>query len=153
MYDTGSTALLPFRRKSYSGFLRSEKIHGPRPGSNPRTSYPEASMITPRPAGSIELNVTQNPVDGSGTDVLMHNTPSSLVIHISYSYVSGAHRGILCHLHGVQPFLNSGVRPRRGAPQSALLVVNLPVSEARWYTLTKRECEGVWRCGKCSAYN
>ena len=31
----GPTALLPFRRKSsYSGFLRSEKIHRPRPGSN-----------------------------------------------------------------------------------------------------------------------
>ena len=25
MYDTGPTALLPFRRKSYSGFLLSEK--------------------------------------------------------------------------------------------------------------------------------
>ena len=28
-YDTGPTALLPFRRKSYSGFLRSEKIIDP----------------------------------------------------------------------------------------------------------------------------
>ena len=25
IYDTGPTALLPFRRKSYTGFLRSEK--------------------------------------------------------------------------------------------------------------------------------
>ena len=33
----GPTALLPFRRKSYSGFLRSEKIHRPWPGLNPRT--------------------------------------------------------------------------------------------------------------------
>ena len=35
----------PFRRRSYSGFLRSEKIHRPRPGLNPRTSDPVASMI------------------------------------------------------------------------------------------------------------
>ena len=52
IYDTRSTALLPFRRKSYSGFLRSEKIHGSPPGSNPRTSEPEASMITTGPPGS-----------------------------------------------------------------------------------------------------
>ena len=52
IYDTGPTALLSFRRKSYSGFLRSEKIHWLRPGLNPLTSNPEASMITPRPPGS-----------------------------------------------------------------------------------------------------
>ena len=49
IYDARPKALLPFRRKSYSGFLRSEKIHRPRPGSNPRTSDPEASMITTGP--------------------------------------------------------------------------------------------------------
>ena len=38
---------------SHSGFLRSEKIHRPRPGLNPRTSDPVASMITMRPPGSI----------------------------------------------------------------------------------------------------
>ena len=54
IYDTGPTASLPFRRKSYSGFLRSEKINRPRPGSNPRTSDPEASMITPRLPGSTK---------------------------------------------------------------------------------------------------
>ena len=42
-----------FRRKSYSGFLRSEKIHGSRPGLNPRTSDPEESMITTGTPGSI----------------------------------------------------------------------------------------------------
>ena len=34
------------------GFLRSEKIHRPRPGSNPRTSDLEANMITTAPPGS-----------------------------------------------------------------------------------------------------
>ena len=38
------TALIPFRRKSYSGFLRFEKLLRPRPGSNPRTSDPEANV-------------------------------------------------------------------------------------------------------------
>ena len=47
----GPTALLPFQRKSYSGFLRSEKIHRPWPGLNLRTSDPEASMITSGPLG------------------------------------------------------------------------------------------------------
>ena len=46
IYDTGPTALLPFRRKSYAGFLRSEKIHQFRPGLNLRTSDPVVSMIT-----------------------------------------------------------------------------------------------------------
>ena len=41
-----------FRGKSYFGFLRSGKSHRPRPGSNPRTSNPEASMITTGPPGT-----------------------------------------------------------------------------------------------------
>ena len=45
----------PFRRKSYSGFLRCEKIHRLRPGSNPRTSNSEASMITTGPPGSAKV--------------------------------------------------------------------------------------------------
>ena len=49
---TRDPRLLLFRRKSYSGFLRSENIHRPQPGSNPRTSDPEASMITTVPPGS-----------------------------------------------------------------------------------------------------
>ena len=48
---------------------------------------------------------------------------------------------------------NSDVRRCHGAPQLVLLAVNIPVSEACWYTLTKRESTGVWRYGKCSAYN
>ena len=52
IYDTGPTALFPFRRRSYSGFLRSEKIHRLRPGLNPRTSDPVASMTTTGPPGS-----------------------------------------------------------------------------------------------------
>ena len=56
IYDTGPTALLPFRTKSYSGFLRSEKIHRPRLGWNPRTSDPEESMITTRPPRSTRAN-------------------------------------------------------------------------------------------------
>ena len=40
------TALLLFRRKSYSGFLCSKKIHRPRPSLNPRTSDPVASITT-----------------------------------------------------------------------------------------------------------
>ena len=51
-YIMGPTALLSFQRKSYSGFLRSEKIHRPRPGSNPWTSDQEASMITTGPPRS-----------------------------------------------------------------------------------------------------
>ena len=43
---TWATALLPFRRKSYSGFLHCEKFHRPRPGLDPRTSDPVVSMIT-----------------------------------------------------------------------------------------------------------
>ena len=39
---TRDPRLLPFRRKSYSGFLHSEKIHQPRPGLNPRTTDPVA---------------------------------------------------------------------------------------------------------------
>ena len=57
MYDARPTALLPFRRKSYSGFLRSEEIHGPRPGLNPRTSELVASMITTGPPGSTFVYV------------------------------------------------------------------------------------------------
>ena len=52
IYDTGPTALLPFRRKSYLGFLRSEKIHRSRSRLNPQTSDPVASMITTGPPGS-----------------------------------------------------------------------------------------------------
>ena len=48
----GLTALRPFRRKSYSGFLRFEKIHRLRPGLNPRTLDAVASMITTGPPGS-----------------------------------------------------------------------------------------------------
>ena len=51
----GPMALLPFRRKSYSGFLRSEKIHRPRPGLNPRTSDPVASMVTTGPPRLTEF--------------------------------------------------------------------------------------------------
>ena len=52
IYDTRLTTLIPFRRNSYSGFLRSEKIHRPRPGLNPRTSDPVASVRTTGPPGS-----------------------------------------------------------------------------------------------------
>ena len=55
IYATGPTALPPFRRKSYSGFLRSEKIHQPRPGLNPRTSDTVASMITTGPPGATHV--------------------------------------------------------------------------------------------------
>ena len=48
----GPTALLPFQRKSYLGFLCSEKIHQPQPGLNLRASDPVASMITTGPPGS-----------------------------------------------------------------------------------------------------
>ena len=48
-------ALLPFRRNSHSEFLRSEKIHRLRPGSNPRTSDPEVS-ITTGPPGSTSAS-------------------------------------------------------------------------------------------------
>ena len=48
--------LLPFRRKSYSGFLRSEKIYQPWPGLNPQTLDPLASMITMGPPGSTSVN-------------------------------------------------------------------------------------------------
>ena len=45
-------ALLPFQRKSYSGFLRSQKINWPQPGLNPWTLGPVASMLTTGPPGS-----------------------------------------------------------------------------------------------------
>ena len=35
IYDTGPTAVFPFRRKSYSRFYALKKIHRPRPGLNP----------------------------------------------------------------------------------------------------------------------
>ena len=41
--------LLPLRRKSYSGFLRCEKMPRPRQGLNSRTSDPVANMITTWP--------------------------------------------------------------------------------------------------------
>ena len=53
----GPMALLPFWRKSYSGFLRSEKIHRPWPGLNLRTSDPVVSTITTRPPGSTSTKV------------------------------------------------------------------------------------------------
>ena len=75
----GPTALLPFRRKSYSGFLRSEKIHRPRPGSNPRTSDPEAGMITTGPPGSTQslktLRVISNHIPKSS-----HSAPHSSLL-------------------------------------------------------------------------
>ena len=55
IYYTGPTALFPFRRKSYSRFLRTEKIHRPRPGLNLRTSDPVGSRITMGPPGSTNI--------------------------------------------------------------------------------------------------
>ena len=55
-YDTGPMALLPFQRKSNSGFLRSEKINQSWPGLNPRTSDPVASMISTGPSGSTRIS-------------------------------------------------------------------------------------------------
>ena len=53
----GPTALLPFGRKSYSGFLRSEKIHRPRPGLNQRTSDSVARMITTGPPVTPKMDL------------------------------------------------------------------------------------------------
>ena len=50
-YVPGPTALLPFRR-----IFTLWKIHRPRPGSNPRTSEYEASMITTGPQGPTVNN-------------------------------------------------------------------------------------------------
>ena len=47
-----------FRRKSDSGFLRSEKNHRPHLRSNPQTSDPVASMITTGPPGSTPAGVS-----------------------------------------------------------------------------------------------
>jgi hypothetical protein len=47
--DMGQTALLPFRRKACWGFFRPKKIRRLRPGANPRSWVPEASMLTTRP--------------------------------------------------------------------------------------------------------
>ena len=79
IYDTGPTALLPFRRKSYSGFLRSAKIHRLRPGLNPRTSDPVTSMITIGPLFTIDFYLQQ---DLSG---FLHQIPtlkSILILNI-----------------------------------------------------------------------
>jgi hypothetical protein len=46
--DMGQTALLPLRRKACYGFF-ARKIRRLRPGSNPRSWVPEASMLTNRP--------------------------------------------------------------------------------------------------------
>src|SRR5215468_7768886 len=43
--DMGQTALNPFRRKACWGFF-AQIIRRLRPGLNPRTSVPEASMLT-----------------------------------------------------------------------------------------------------------
>jgi hypothetical protein len=46
--DMRQTALLPFRRKACWGFFRPKKIRRLRPGLNPLTWVPEASMLTTR---------------------------------------------------------------------------------------------------------
>jgi hypothetical protein len=48
-YEMGPTALLPLRRMTCCVFLWQLKIHRPRPGMNPRTLGPIASMLTTRP--------------------------------------------------------------------------------------------------------
>jgi hypothetical protein len=48
IYDNGQTALLPLRRKACWGFF-DRKIRRLRPGLNPWTWVPEASMLTTRP--------------------------------------------------------------------------------------------------------
>ena len=52
----GPAALLyfPSEGSDTQDFYALKKIHRPRPGSKPRTSDPEANMITPRPPGSTE---------------------------------------------------------------------------------------------------
>ena len=60
IYNTGPTVILPFRRKSYSGFLRSEKIHRPQPDLNPRTADQVANMITMGTPGSTDDVVLSN---------------------------------------------------------------------------------------------
>ena len=67
-------ALLPFRRKSYSGILQSEKIHQPWLGLNPRTSDPVTSMITTGPPGSSRLGVLpQDVLYSSAVSLLYRN--------------------------------------------------------------------------------
>jgi hypothetical protein len=52
-HDMEPTALLPLRKKSCYWFILSLKIHGPRPGLNPRIFGPVASTITTRPPRTI----------------------------------------------------------------------------------------------------
>jgi hypothetical protein len=51
--DMGQTALLPFRRKACWGFFSPEKSRRFRPGANPRSWVPDASMLTTRPPKSL----------------------------------------------------------------------------------------------------
>jgi hypothetical protein len=51
-------ALLPLRRKACCGFFSPWKIWRLRPGSNPWTWVPEASMLTPRPMQPLSSTLT-----------------------------------------------------------------------------------------------
>ena len=77
--------LLSFRRKSYSGFLRSEKIHRPLPGLNPRTSDPVESMITNRPPESTWSDRQMDHRCGLGvTSLLLTADPGSIPCRVSF---------------------------------------------------------------------
>ena len=49
---------IPSKGNHSQDFYALKKIHRPRPGSNPRISDPEASMITTGPPGTTVLELT-----------------------------------------------------------------------------------------------
>ena len=80
----GLIALLPSRRKSYSGFLLSDKIHRPRPGSNPRTSDPEANVYV-----NNICNI-QGQQQKYINELVLENSVS--LFNKKLSYIRGTHR-------------------------------------------------------------
>ena len=108
------TTLLPFRRKSYSGFLRSEKIHRPLPGSNPRTSDPEANVY---------VNI-QEQQQKCINELVLENSDS--LFNKKLSYIRGTHRPLeynkWCQLlvHGKGVILFQQYQPANSCMESRM---------------------------------
>ena len=78
----GPTALLPFRRKSYSGFLRTEKNPSTLAGIEP-TNLGEASMITTGSLRSTKNTVSYGPeVEDNGSGFTPNELKSIVKVNV-----------------------------------------------------------------------
>ena len=86
-WDMGHVILLPLRRKAYWGFFRTpEKIQRLRPGLNPRTRVPVASMLTTRPSKPSIVDVYHCRV--VDRHCFFFSSGLRYVLHVSHTLIS-----------------------------------------------------------------